>query len=188
MKNIYTILEEIGLTVPEDKKQSFDTAVRENYKTVSDYEKAVNARDNFKSQLETANNTISELEKNKGDVAALQAEIDGYKQEKANREAAEHEAQKDAALMSRFDKLNGEQKYTNEFTKNGVFAEFKAALENSENAGKSDADIFAALTKDREGIFANPNPAINIPGIDSSNQLNKSALDSIREAAGLKTT
>ena len=61
MKNIYTILEEIGLTVPEDKKQSFDTAVHENYKTVSEYEKAVNARDNFKSQLDTANNTISEL-------------------------------------------------------------------------------------------------------------------------------
>ena len=71
MKNIYTILEEIGLTVPENKKQSFDTAVQENYKTVSEYEKAVNARDNFKSQLETANNTISELEKNKGDVENL---------------------------------------------------------------------------------------------------------------------
>ena len=71
MKNIYTILQEIGLTVPEDKKQSFDTAVHENYKTVSEYEKAVNARDNFKSQLETANNTISELEKNKGDVENL---------------------------------------------------------------------------------------------------------------------
>lgn len=142
----------------------------------------------LQKQLDTANNTISELEKNKGDVATLQAEIDGYKQEKANREKAEREAQKDAALMSRFDKLNGEQKYTNEFTKNGVFAEFKAALENSENAGKSDADIFAALTKDREGIFANPNPSIDIPGIDSSSQLNKSALDSIREAAGLKTT
>ena len=69
MKNIYTILEEIGLTVPENKKQSFDTAVQENYKTV--YEKAVNARDNFKSQLETANNTIYELEKNKGDVENL---------------------------------------------------------------------------------------------------------------------
>ena len=38
MKNIYTILEEVGLTVPEDKKQSFDTAVHENYKTVSEYE------------------------------------------------------------------------------------------------------------------------------------------------------
>lgn len=54
MKNIYTILGEFGLTVPEDKKKAFETAVRENYKTVSDYEKAVTARDNFKSQLDTA--------------------------------------------------------------------------------------------------------------------------------------
>ena len=187
MKNIYTILEEVGLTVPEDKKQSFDTAVRENYKTVSEYEKAVNARDNFKSQLDTANNTISELEKNKGDVAALQAEIDGYKQEKEDREKAEREAAEDAALMTRFDKLNGERKYTNDFTKNGVFAVFKAALAQKENAGKADADIFAALTKDREGIFTNPNPEVDIPGMDGGGQISKSVWDSIRSAAGLST-
>lgn len=89
MKDIHTILGEIGITVPEDKKTAFDTAVRENYKTVSEHDKVVTARDNFKSQLDTANNTISELEKNKGDVAALQAEIDTYKQEKADRERAD---------------------------------------------------------------------------------------------------
>ncbi len=39
MKDIYTILGEIGLTVPEEKKSAFDTAVRENYKTVSEHDK-----------------------------------------------------------------------------------------------------------------------------------------------------
>lgn len=39
MKDIYTILGEIGLTVPEEKKTAFDTAVRENYKTVSEHDK-----------------------------------------------------------------------------------------------------------------------------------------------------
>ncbi len=89
MKDIHTILGEIGITVSEDKKTAFDTAVRKNYKTVSEHDKVVTARDNFKSQLDTANNTISELEKNKGDVTALQAEIDTYKQEKADRERAD---------------------------------------------------------------------------------------------------
>lgn len=39
MKDIHTILGEIGITVPEDKKTAFDTAVRENYKTVSEHDK-----------------------------------------------------------------------------------------------------------------------------------------------------
>lgn len=123
----------------------------------------------LQEQLTAANNTISELEKNKGDVAALQAEIDTYKQEKADRERAEQEAATNAALMSRFEKLHGERTYTNEFTKNGIFAEFKTALDNKDNQGKSDADIFAALIKDRDGIFTNPNPDVDIPGMGNFN-------------------
>ncbi len=186
MKDIYTILGEIGITVPEDKKQSFDTAVRENYKTVSEHDKVVKARDEYKSQLDTANNTISELEKNKGDVDKLQAEIDTYKQEKADREKAEAEAAENANLMSRFEKLHGERTYTNDFTKNGVFAEFKEAVGKAENKGKSDADIFGELTKDRDGIFTNPNPGIDIPGMGNTQQLSKASIDAIRAAAGLK--
>lgn len=119
----------------------------------------------LQEQLNTANNTISELEKNKGDVKKLQAEIDTYKQEKADRERAEAEAAENANLMSRFEKLHGERTYTNDFTKNGVFAEFKEAVGKAENKGKSDADIFGELTKDRDGIFTNPNPGVDILGM-----------------------
>ena len=52
MKNIYTILEGIGVSIPEDKKTDFDTAFNENYKTVAELEKVRNARDNYKDQLE----------------------------------------------------------------------------------------------------------------------------------------
>lgn len=140
----------------------------------------------FQQQLTAANNTISELEKNKGDVAALQAEIDTYKQEKADREKAEQEAATNAALMSRFEKLHGERTYTNEFTKNGIFAEFKTALDNKDNQGKSDADIFAAIIKDRDGIFTNPNPGVDIPGMGNNHQLDNAALNAVRAAAGLE--
>ena len=186
MKDIYTILGEIGLTVPEDKKSTFDTAIRENYKTVSEHKKVVDARDDYKSQLDNANNTISELEKNKGDIASLQSQIDTYKQEKEDREKAEQEAARNSALLSRFEKLHGERKYTNDFTKNGVFAEFKEAISKAENEGKSDADIFAALTKDRDGIFTNPNPGVDIPGAGNNSQIDKATENALRSAAGLK--
>ena len=89
--------------------------------------------------------------------------------------------------MARFDKLHGERKYANDFTKNGIFAEFKEAVGKAENEGKSDADIFSALTKDRDGIFTNPNPGVNIPGAGDSDSIEKAKYDSIRAAAGLKT-
>ena len=38
MKNIHTILSELGVSIPEDKKAEFDKAVAENYKTVAEYE------------------------------------------------------------------------------------------------------------------------------------------------------
>ena len=42
MKNINTILSDLGITVPEDKQAEFDKAVAENYKTVVEHEKKVN--------------------------------------------------------------------------------------------------------------------------------------------------
>lgn len=42
MKNIHTILSELGMSIPEDKKAEFDKAVAENYKTAAEFEKKVN--------------------------------------------------------------------------------------------------------------------------------------------------
>lgn len=85
MKNIFKIMEEFGLELPEDKKKDFEKAVNENYKTVADYDKqkekltaaedtikaSDTALEDLKKQLEgfkdvdvsALNNRISELEK-----------------------------------------------------------------------------------------------------------------------------
>ena len=60
MKNIYDILNDFGLEVPEDKRADFDKAWKENYRTKADYDKAVEQRDNYKSQYDTA---TAELDK-----------------------------------------------------------------------------------------------------------------------------
>ena len=39
MKNIYEILTEIGVEVPEEKKPDFDKSFGGNYKTIVDYQK-----------------------------------------------------------------------------------------------------------------------------------------------------
>lgn len=86
MKNIHTLLSEIGFTVPEDKKADFEKAFADNYKTVSEVEKLRTSRDNYKSQLETAQTALKkfdgvnvdelkgEIEKLNGDLATKENE------------------------------------------------------------------------------------------------------------------
>lgn len=57
MKNIFEIMKEHGLEVPEDKKKDFEKAVLENYKTVSDYD--VQAE-----KLKTAEDKVTTLTQN----------------------------------------------------------------------------------------------------------------------------
>ena len=69
MKNILTILKELGIEVPKEKESELDKAVAENYKTVSDY-------DNQKEKLDAANDTIKA---NDTAIKDLQAKLDGFK-------------------------------------------------------------------------------------------------------------
>ena len=51
MKNIFDIMKEFGIEVPEDHKKDFEKAVLENYKTMADYDKQT-------EKLNKANDTI----------------------------------------------------------------------------------------------------------------------------------
>ena len=69
MKNIFEIMKEYGLEVPEDKKKDFEKAVLENYKTQTDY-------DNQTKKLDAANDTIKA---NDTAMKDLQNKLDGFK-------------------------------------------------------------------------------------------------------------
>lgn len=69
MKNIFEIMKEYGLEVPEDKKKDFEKAVLDNYKTVTDY-------DNQAKKLDAANDTIKA---NDTAMKDLQDKLDGFK-------------------------------------------------------------------------------------------------------------
>ena len=65
--------------------------------------------------------------------------------------------------MGRMDAVLGDRKFTHDRLRDVVAEDFAAALKDKANLGKSDKDIFDALTKD-QGYFANQNPAgINMP-------------------------
>ena len=107
---------------------------------------------------------IGELKTAAGDADALKGKIADLEKTIADRDAAEAAAAEQAALMARFDAVTTDKKFINDFTKDGIAVEFKNALSAPENKGKGDAEIFAAMIKDRDGIFVNPNAPQQIPG------------------------
>ena len=73
MKNLTTILTELGIEVPEEKRSELEKQLGENYKPVSEVEKVRAARDNYKAQLDTAQVTLKGFEG--VDVNELQGKI-----------------------------------------------------------------------------------------------------------------
>lgn len=69
MKNILTILQELGIEVPKDKEEGLNSVVAENYKPVADYNKQ-------KEKLDAANETIKA---NDTAMKDLQTKLDGFK-------------------------------------------------------------------------------------------------------------
>ena len=95
MKNIYDILKDFGLEVPEDKRADFDKAWKENYRTKADYDKAVEQRDNYKSQYDTA---TAELDKFK-DVKPEEMQATIEKLQKALKAKDDEYAAKEAERL-----------------------------------------------------------------------------------------
>lgn len=77
MKNIYEIMKSIGLEVPEDKKDAFDKAVNENYKTIKEFEgtqrklaDAEKDRDTYKTKYD------DDIKKRDEDLATLKKQLE----------------------------------------------------------------------------------------------------------------
>lgn len=92
MKNIYEILKEYGLEVPEDKKADFDKAWKDNYRTISDYDKVVSQRDNYKTSLDDVSAQLEEfkdvdVKDLQGQITKLQGDLKAKDDEYAAKEA-----------------------------------------------------------------------------------------------------
>lgn len=84
MKNIFEIMKDYGLEVPEDKKKDFEKAVLENYKTAADYDKQVDKVTNLTDQLNTV---TEEMKKFDGvDPEALKNQIADLNQKLADKD------------------------------------------------------------------------------------------------------
>lgn len=84
MTDIKNILAKHGITVPEDKQADFTKDFNENYKTISEVNKIITARDTYKSQLDTAQTTLKSFEG--VNVEELQGKVTKLTNDLANKE------------------------------------------------------------------------------------------------------
>ena len=149
MKNIYEILKDYGLEIPEEKKADFDKSWKENYRTKNEYDKAVNQRDEYKTSLDTVNEKLKEFDG--VDVAALKGQIttltNDLQTERDNRK-------KDAAavkLRSTVDTFLSGKHFVNDITRESITDKLVTALGSDDARGKSIDDLFTGLVTDQNG-------------------------------------
>lgn len=148
MKNIYSILKDVGLEIPADKKEQFDKALEENYKTVSELEnvkknlsKITEERDSYKTKYDT------DIKQRDEDLKKLQKQLEdaGTDAEKLKNTVAELDT-----LKKTYD--DDKKKYENQLSKQKYEFAVKEkvnGLKFTSNAAKKSfmADVIAKELK-----------------------------------------
>ncbi len=121
---------------------------------------------------------VNEAEGMREKVKELQKVID---ERKLKDEAQELENK----LAQRFATVTEGAEFLNKYTHDGLYAEFKAALSDVNNNGKSDTEIYSKITKGRENLFLPENSGIP-KVISASGGIAQSLADGdVREIMGL---
>lgn len=122
MQNILDILKGIGIEVPKDKVDTLNDEVAKNYKAIAEYDKKVKKleteRDGYKTQLDTANETLKGFEG--VDVDEMNKRLEQYKTEKKEMEEKHKQELHKRDFADALSKAMEEVKFTSESAKEAV--------------------------------------------------------------------
>ena len=141
-------------------KETIETIMYEYGKLTTEAKEKTQELENKVKEYETK---IGELSSKAETNTKVQEELDNLKKSIAENEAKARAKAEDDALTKNITSAFGDKKFVNEYTKNAIISDIKTALKDSNNAGKSAKDLFEELTKDKEGIFDNPNKGVSTP-------------------------
>ena len=144
-------------------------------KIMAEYGKQVNSNKDELEELKSENESLSKkvksyenkitdlnskIEENSNAKQELDELKESIEQEKEKAEADK----KDKTITSNILKAIEDKKFVNDYTKTSIVSEVKTALGDEKNVGKSIKDLFDEITKDKEGIFENPNKPGDMSG------------------------
>lgn len=169
----------------EDVSKIFENATDEQINSIlninsADIGKAKGDFENIKTELSKAENTIQTLTSEAESLRASGANADEWqkkyetldkqiKEEKAQLEAERTAREKAEAIQNRFnaacvDKEGKPLEWSHEAIGQSYLNKFTEALNDKENEGKSDTDIFHLLTKDDAGAFKGVTAQVMLKG------------------------
>lgn len=141
-------------------KETIDTIMAEHGKLITEAKEKTQELEN---KIKDYESKIGELSSKAENNTKVQEELDNLKKSIAENEAKAKAKAEDDALTKNITSAFGDKKFVNDYTKNAIIGDIKTALKDSNNAGKSAKDLFEELTKDKEGIFDNPNKGVSTP-------------------------
>lgn len=174
-----------GLEIGEGKvklsKEEIKLILAENGKAINNEVKKVT--DSKDAEIKTYKTTIEDLNKQLDEVPTsdeidtLKKTISGFQEAEKKRIADEKAKQEDELLTNNILSVFGDKKFTSDYVKNGLITDIKSELNKAENKGKGISEIFESLTKDKQGLFENPNPPADMPGMDDGSSSTPTNLD-----------
>ena len=173
---------EIGEGKVKLSKEEIKSILAEHGKSVkTETEKIENK---YKKDIEEYKTTIDDLKEQiskapkSEEIENLNKKIADYEQKEADRIAKEQAEKEEQTLTNNILNVFGDKKFTSDYAKNGLMNDIKAELKKEENKGLGIQEIFDNLTKDSEGIFANPNQVKDQEGMgDTDTTVTKEAFD-----------
>lgn len=140
----------------EQMKEILDINSSDIGKVKSEAKDAMNELEDAKKrifELETETESLKQSQHEAENMKMKMEELQKVVDERRLRDEAE---EKRTALEKRFSAATADAEFINEYTRQGIFASFENAIGLEENLGKSDSEIFNAITQDGETLFAVP--------------------------------
>lgn len=148
------------------------------------------SKNDLESKIKTYEEKITELNSKAEDSTKIQKELDDLKQSIASENEKRQAEEKDKTITANILNAINDKKFVNDYTKNSIVSEIKIALSDDKNAGKSIKDLFDDITKDKEGLFENPNKPAELPPVNDNvfNGVDKATFDKMgyKERLNLK--
>lgn len=161
MKNVVEILKELGFELDEEKARQVDEAVRENYKTIAEFDQKMGKMGEAQKRIEELEAEIAKRDEAIQGMSGTAEELESYKQQVADyqkRDAeakakAEEEAKRES-FRTMFDEALGGRKFANDIMAQAIFDKAYNGVANADvNACKAYVD---SLTAEMPGVWSNP--------------------------------
>lgn len=149
--------------------------------------KAQTELDNANTKIKTYETEITTLKESSEKNGGYKEKFEALEKKIKDQEVEDQKRKEDEVLTNNILNSFGDKKFASEYAKNGLIADIKSELSKPENKGKGITDIMESLTKDKSGIFENPNKPADMPGMgDVTTEVSKEAFEKMSYSERIK--